>query len=214
MSEHHPAQLVAYAVAAVVLVVVGARVLAPGSSAPSAAPASIAIDGAGAEPAGGGGERSSGRGPRGVYVHVAGAVRRPGIYRVPADARVSAAVKRARGPIARAEMTAVNLAAPVRDGQQIIVPVKGAGGAAGVGGAGAGGAPAGSAAAGASGARLSLSQATPEQLDELDGIGPALAERIVEYRSAHGGFRSVEELDQVEGIGPKRYEALRGAVDP
>jgi competence protein ComEA len=106
-------------------------------------------------------------------------------------------------------MTAVNLAAPVRDGQQVVVPVRGAGGtAASAPTAPGGGGPS------AGGRRLSLSQATPEQLDELDGIGPALAARIVEHRTARGGFRSVDELRQVEGIGPKRFEALRGAVDP
>jgi len=111
-------------------------------------------------------------------------------------------------------MTAVNLAAPVRDGQQVVVPVRGAAPAGGTGGASASTAPGSPGAAGTAGARVSLSQATPEQLEQLDGIGPALAARIVEYRAAHGGFRSVDELQQVDGIGPKRFDALRGSVDP
>jgi len=209
VGEHNRIQLAAYAIGALVLVVVGARMLGPEAAVPD--PPRVALDGAGA----GGAEQRPGpsgeRGRRGVYVHVAGAVRRQGIYRLPADARVSAAVKRARGPTPRADMTAVNLAAPVRDGQQVVVPVRGSAPAAGAGGTSAPGAPG---ASGTGGARVSLSQATPEQLDQLDGIGPALAAHIVEYRTAHGGFRSVDELQQVDGIGPKRFEALRGSVDP
>lgn len=212
MGEHNRIQLAAYALGALVLVVVGARVLGPEAAVPE--PPRVAVDGAAASDAGRrpGPEEADRR--RGVYVHVAGAVRRQGIYRLPADARVSAALKRARGPTPRADMTAVNLAAPVRDGQQVVVPVRGAAPAGGTGGASASTAPGSPGAPGAAGARVSLSQATPEQLDQLDGIGPALAARIVEYRTAHGGFRSVDELQQVDGIGPKRFEALRGSVDP
>jgi competence protein ComEA len=200
-------ELVAYAVGALVLIVVGARLLLPEEVEPAGGPPRLTLDGAAA--AAGAPAEVGEQGRRGVYVHVAGAVRRPGIYRVPAGARVSAAVKRARGPTRRAELTAVNLAAPLRDGQQVVVPARGAvppGGVAGAAGSG-GGAP-------GAGQRLSLSQATPEQLEELDGIGPALAERIVEHRTARGGFGSIDELREVEGIGPKRFEALRGAVDP
>src|SRR5581483_8125259 len=160
-------------------------------------------------------------GPR-IYVHVAGAVRQPGLYRVPADARAGFAVDRAGGAIRKADLTRVNLAARLRDGQQIVVPTRGqpgrtaAGGLPAAGGgpgvvsdpAGAGGA------AGGPGAPISLSTATAEQLDSLDGIGPALAKRILDYRAAHGGFRSVEELNQVSGIGEKRLAALRKSVRP
>jgi competence protein ComEA len=138
------------------------------------------------------------RGER-VVVHVAGAVRRPGLVRLPADARVGAAVEQAGGPAARADLTGVNLAARVEDGQQIVVPVSGA--VAGVGTAPAG-------------AKPSLGTATAEQLDEIDGIGPTLAERIVEYRTENGGFGSVDELQEVEGIGEKRLETLREALQP
>ncbi|MBX5469064.1 MAG: helix-hairpin-helix domain-containing protein [Thermoleophilaceae bacterium] len=143
-----------------------------------------------------------------MFVAVAGAVRQPGLYRVPAGARVAVAVARAGGLLRRADLTGVNLAARLRDGQQVVVPERGVGpagtpaaGATGVGAAG-GGAP------------VSLSTATAEQLDALDGIGPALAQRILEYRAQHGGFRSVDELAQVEGIGEKRLAALRDAVVP
>jgi competence protein ComEA len=106
----------------------------------------------------------------------------------------------------------VNLASPLRDGQQVLVPRRGAGG-------GAAGAVGGSAGGGASGAAegsasVSLSQASEAQLETLDGIGPALAGRIIEYRQQHGGFRSIEELKEVSGIGDKRFAALKDAIVP
>ena len=151
--------------------------------------------------------RSGGERER-VYVHVAGRVRRPGLYRLAPGARVAAALERAGGPARGADLAAVNLAATVEDGQQVLVPRAGAPGAAS--GPAAGGAAPGTAGA----AKLSLGSATPEQLDGLDGIGPTLAKRIVEYRDRHGGFRSVSDLDRVEGIGEKRMAALRKAVGP
>ena len=147
-------------------------------------------------------------------MQVAGEVARPGVYRVPAGARVNEAVQRAGGLTRRADQAGVNLVARVQDGQQVIVPRRGAAGAAvasagsGGGGAGAGGG------GGSSGGPVSLSSATVAQLDGLDGIGPTLAQRIVDYRQAHGGFRSVDQLRDVSGIGDKRFEALRKAVTP
>jgi competence protein ComEA len=142
----------------------------------------------------------------------------PGLYRVPDGSRVAAAVEVAGGPSRRADLAGVNLAAPVQDGQQIVVPVRargaGASGPASAGSAPPGPAAPGSVAPGATGAKVSLSTATVEQLDGLDGIGPTLAQRIIEYRDAHGGFRSVDELREVEGIGEKRFESLRDAVQP
>jgi len=138
-------------------------------------------------------------------VHVAGAVRRPGLIRVAPETRVASALQRAGGPTRRADLTAVNLAAKVQDGQQIVVPVTGAA-AVSPGSLGAGTA--------GSGARIQLSTATAEQLDEIDGIGPTLAGRIIEYRDAHGGFRSLTELGQVDGIGEKRLATLREALQP
>ena len=142
----------------------------------------------------------------GLYVHVAGAVERPGVVRVAPGSRVAGAVARAGGPSRKADLTAVNLAAEVEDGQQVVVPARGAAGTV-AGGAvlepGAPGAP-----------KLSLGIATAEQLDELDGIGPTLSERIVEYRTENGGFGSLEELREVEGIGEKRFETLHEALQP
>jgi competence protein ComEA len=131
---------------------------------------------------------------------VAGAVRRPGLHRLAQGTRVADAVAAAGGATAKAELTLVNLAAPLADGEQIVVPVRGSATAA------AGGS--------AATAPLDLNSATPEQLDGLPGIGPATAAKIVAYRQAHGPFHSVDELDAVPGIGPARIEQLKGLVLP
>jgi competence protein ComEA len=194
-----------WVVAAALAVVAGVRLLGGGDS--PAPP--VSVDGgpgrAGTDrpPVAGSGTSSS-AGSR-LYVHVAGAVRRPGLFRLPSGTRVAAALERAGGPTRRADLTLVNLAARVQDGQQIVVPVAGA----------VGGVTGGAAADGSGdlpGARIHLSTATAEQLDEVDGIGPTLAERIIEYRDAHGVFRSVDELAEVEGIGEKRLATLRDAL--
>jgi competence protein ComEA len=138
-----------------------------------------------------------------VVVHVAGEVRRPGVYVLAEGDRVQRAVTRAGGPRRRADLAALNHAAPVQDGQQIVVPARAAPAAAG-------GAPAPAPAAGP----LSLSRATAEQLEGLDGIGPTLAARIIEWRTAHGGFASVDQLTEVQGIGPARLDAIRPHVVP
>ena len=142
----------------------------------------------------------------GLYVHVAGAVRRPGLVRVPAGARVAEAVLRAGGPGRKADLTGVNLAAQVEDGQQVVVPATGALAGAAPGETGG--------TAGSAAVKPSLGSATLEQLDEIDGIGPTLAERIVEYRTENGGFSSLDELQDVDGIGEKRLETLREALQP
>ncbi len=192
-----PASTIAiWAVAAVLAVLAGMRLL----GGDEAAPAPVRVDG----PAAGGRPSATRADP--MYVHVAGAVRRPGLFRMAQGARTAAAIERAGGPTPRADLTLVNLAAELQDGQQIVVPVRGAAAAAAPGaGAGVAGAPAG---------RIHLSTATVEQLDEIDGIGPTLAERIVEYRDANGGLGSLEELAEVEGIGEKRLETLRDALQP
>ena len=136
-----------------------------------------------------------------LVVDVAGAVRRPGLYRLPRGTRIADALARAGGATAKAEIAAVNLAAPLADGEQIVVPARGAGTAQ------SGGAPSPT-------APLDLNTATVEQLDGLPGIGPTTAQKIVDYRQSHGPFRSVAELDAVPGIGQGRIEQLKGLVIP
>src|SRR5829696_978685 len=210
--DRSPRSLLPYVAGAVVLVYLAMRVF--GASGGGEAPA-VALDGARTKPS----PTAEGR-PRGrIWVHVAGAVRRPGLYRVAADARAGAAVDAAGGVSRRADLRAINLAATVRDGQQVVVPARGeqppavAGPAAG-GSTSDGGAAGGSTAGGAARAKVRLSTATLEQLDALDGIGPTLAQRILEWRDANGGFKSVDQLREVEGIGEKRFASLREAVEP
>lgn len=137
-----------------------------------------------------------------LVVYVVGAVRRAGLVRLPEGARVADAVEQAGGPTRRADLALVNLAAPVADGQQVIVPARVVAGSS----AGTGAAP--------SSGTVSLASATLEQLDELPGIGPVTAQKILDWRQSHGAFRSVEDLDAIPGIGPARVEQLRGLVTP
>src|ERR687887_414301 len=143
-----------------------------------------------------------------VVVDVVGAVRRPGLYRLAQGSRIADAVTRAGGATPKAELAQVNLAAPLADGEQVVVPKRGAPGVAPPGTAG----PAGGASTPA--APVQLSTATLEQLDSLPGIGPTTAQKILDYRAKHGAFSSVEELDAVPGIGPKRMDQLRDLVVP
>jgi competence protein ComEA len=139
-----------------------------------------------------------------VTVHVAGAVRRPGLYRLQAGARIDDALRRAGGPRPRADLAAVNLAAKLEDGRQVLVPERGAAPAATS-------APAGATAA-APAQPVNLNTATLEQLDTLDGVGPGIAKRILDYRQQHGGFKRVDELGEVPGIGAKRLATLTPLV--
>ena len=143
-----------------------------------------------------------------LVVDVVGAVRRPGLYRLEQGARIADAVTRAGGATGKADLAQVNLAAPIADGEQIVVPKRGAAGAAPAGSAGSPGA------GGAPSAPVQLSTATLEQLDTLPGIGPVTAQKILDYRTKHGAFSSVDELDAVPGIGPARLEQLRDLVVP
>jgi competence protein ComEA len=153
-----------------------------------------------------------------IWIDVAGAVRRPGLYSLPAGARVAAALQRAGGVRTRADRAAVNLAAKLADGQQVFVPVRAHGAGTASSGAASASASASSGATSAPAApnavQISLSTATQAELEQLDGIGPALAQRIIEYREQHGGFRSIDELQEVSGIGEKRLQALKGSISP
>jgi competence protein ComEA len=205
-------QVLVYGAVAVALLLVGARAIrgeggeeeaAYGDSAASWSD-SGSTDGAGEA----GGEEGSAdfelSGEAGdVVVDVTGAVADPGVYRLPAGSRVNDALKRAGGADPKAQLEAVNLAARLADGQQVVVPERGPGGA-----------PAGAAGASAEDGPISLGTATVEQLDTIDGIGPVTAEGIVEFREEHGGLSSVDQLDQISGIGPATMEALRSRLQP
>lgn len=142
-----------------------------------------------------------------LVVHVVGAVRRPGLYRLAHGARIADAVRRAGGATRRADLSLVNLAAQVSDGTQVVVPRRVVVEAAS-GGAGAGEAPA------APAGPVHLNTATIEQLDALPGVGPVTAQKILDYREQHGAFSSVDDLDAIPGIGPARLEQLRELVAP
>lgn len=141
-----------------------------------------------------------------LVVHVVGEVRRPGLYRLRDGARIADAVHRAGGALRDADLAAVNLAAPLVDGVQILVPARADAAEASPGGPAAG--------AGAASGPVSLSSATLEELDQLPGIGPVTAQKILDYRTEHGPFASVDDLDVVPGIGPTRIEQLRELVTP
>ena len=135
-----------------------------------------------------------------LVVHVVGAVHRPGLYRLAQGSRVADAVRRAGGATRRADVSLVNLAAPLADGIQVVVPVKAA----------AGQPSAGTTAEGP----VHLNIATLEQLDELPGVGPVTAQKILDYRQENGAFSSLDELDAIPGIGPARIEQLRDVAAP
>ena len=139
-----------------------------------------------------------------LVVHVAGAVRRPGLVQLRAGARVADAVAAAGGAARNAELASVNLARPVVDGEQLVVLARGQGPA--VAAPPAAGGPA------ASGAPIDLNSATLEQLDTLPGVGPVLAQRILDWRSEHGRFGSTDELREVSGIGEATFADIKPLV--
>jgi competence protein ComEA len=189
------------AVALVVLVAVAFAVRHAHPAKPAASVRVAPLRGSASTAAG----RSS-EAPASLVVDVEGAVRRPGLVRLPPGSRVADAVARAGGTTRRADRSAVNLAAPVSDGQQVLVPLRGAA---------AGGPAAATAGSGSTGSGpVSLSAATAEQLDALPGIGPVTAQKIIGYRTQHGAFHSVDELDAIPGIGPARIAELHGLVVP
>ena len=136
---------------------------------------------------------------RKLVVHVVGPVRAPGLYELAEGSRIDDAIEHAGGPKPKAALELVNLAAPVADGQQVLVPVRGAAGPA--------------SAAATSGGKVHLNSATLEDLDALPGIGPVTAQEILDYRAEHGAFQSLDELDAVPGIGPARLADLKPLVE-
>ncbi len=143
-----------------------------------------------------------------LVVHVVGAVHKPGLYELVEGSRIDDAIRKAGGPTPKARLALINLAAPLADGQQIVVPAAGEA-LASLAGAGSTAAPGQEPTA-----PVHLNTATLEQLDVLPGVGPVTAQNILQYRDEHGPFGSVDELDAVSGIGPARLEQLRPLVEP
>ncbi len=195
MPELSRSQIFVYGAVAVIVLLVGARAIRgeEGSASSYRFGAEEAVAGESFSVSGQGGD---------LVVHVAGAVRRPGVYRMPVGSRVDDAVSRAGGAAPRAELEAVNLAARLADGQQVVVPERVPGGGGAIAGVATEGGP------------ISLGTATVEQLEEIEGIGPVTAAAIVEFRDEHGGLASVDQLDQVSGIGPATMESLRASLQP
>jgi competence protein ComEA len=194
MPEMSRSQLFVYAAVAVALLLVGARAI----RGEQGTEASFAAETGGHS----GGDSFSVSGQSGdLVVDVTGAVKRPGVYRMPMGSRVNDAVSRAGGATPQAELEAINLAARLADGQQVVVPESAPDGGA-------------VAASGGEEGPISLGTATAEQLEEIEGIGPVTAGDIIDFRDEHGGISSIDQLDQVPGIGPATMDSLRARLQP
>jgi competence protein ComEA len=201
-------QIYAYVALAVVVAALGVRYLVlPRSAGAGAAPA-LVLAAASPSP-----QASAGSAvPAELLVYVCGAVRRPGVVHLMAGARIADALELAGGPTACAELSAVNLAAKVSDGQQIVVPERIEGGAAAAAPAAAVGAAGAPASAAVPGALVNLNTASLSELESLSGVGPSTAQKIIDYRTANGGFTSVEQLMEVPGIGDAKFAAVKDAI--
>jgi competence protein ComEA len=194
------AQLAVYGALVVVLLLLGARWIRASES--DAAGSVAFASGSGAPPSTGEVE-FDGTGED-VVVHVAGAVRDPGVYRLPGGSRVTDAIERAGGVAPGGLGDAINLAAPLADGLKITIPARSQAPVGVPGGTGLE----------ADDGPISLGSATVEELDTIEGIGPVTAAAILAFRDERGGVASVDELDEISGIGPATMEALRARLQP
>ena len=201
MPDLSRSQLLLYGAIAAAVILVGVRWVRSADASSGSGEPAVAV--AAPEAAGASGEFSASDGDGGVVIHVAGAVHNPGVYRLPLGSRVTDAVDRAGGPLPGAAKDAINLAAKLADGQQVLMPARATAPVGASGGTAA-----------ASDGPISLGSATLEQLDTIDGIGPVTAQDIIDFRDEHGGIGSIEDLDQISGIGPATMEGLRGALQP
>jgi competence protein ComEA len=193
------AQALALVGVAVALALLVGRVLLPAGGAAGGESAELSVSSAPrGSPATRGGSAESG-----VVVHVVGAVRRPGLYQLAVGSRVADALDQAGGAAPRADLALVNLAAPLADGQQVVVPTRAAAGSQRANGA-----------EGSDAGPVHLNTASVAELDELPGVGPVTAQKIVDYREKHGAFSSLEDLDAIPGIGAAKIEQLRDLVAP
>lgn len=200
MPELSRSQLLVYGAIAVALLLLGARWLRAADATQTESPGAEFAAQSGSKD--GGSSFSVEETGGDVVVHVAGAVRDPGVYRLPEGARVTDAVERAGGAGPSAAIDTVNLAARLADGQQVVVPSSSPAAGTSAGAATAPDAP------------ISLGTATVEELDTIEGIGPVTAQDIVAFRDESGGLSSVEDLDEISGIGPATMEALRERLQP
>lgn len=180
----------------------GAASLDPATAEPPAPSRSSAPAPAGPAPGPSAGPAPGPSAASGVVVDVAGKVRAPGLRTLPQGARVQDALQAAGGPLPGTDLTGLNLARPLGDGEEVVVGVAGAGGASPGSGGGSPAAP------------LSLNSATAQQLDALPGVGPVLAQRVIRYREQHGGFQSVDQLRHVSGFGERRLQDLKAVLRP
>ena len=141
-----------------------------------------------------------------IRIHVAGAVRRPAVYELPPGSIVQHAVDAAGGPSSDADLDGINLALELRDQQQVYVPCKGE---ANPPPPVSGGAPGGG---GEAGALVNVNVAAAAELETLPRIGPAMAQRIIEYREANGPFAAIEDIQSVPGVGPATFEGLKDLI--
>jgi len=202
-------QIIAYVVLAVAVIAVGARYVITSRGTGGSTGQTLVLSSASPSPPSA--LPSPSPSAPDVVVYVCGAVRSPGVVRLPSTARVADALKVAGGATSSAELSAVNLAARLADGQQIIVPRRGEAPAAGGAAASATSGAAGSTVAGPA-APININTASLEELDTLDGVGPATAQKIIDYRTANGGFKTIDEIKEVSGIGDAKFAAMKDSI--